>query len=530
MNANLAVAFPRNFPFDTSADIDSALQIAGVSNIVNAKMAESREINVSSAMRNLVQVGSLLQLAYAGSLGFSCRRSIAEILTNYQTLIKDSRHTSGVFVDSSLAALKLHLAALKWAENGNLKMGLKQMKRCGEQATIMAQVSKTLVDQSTALSNLSKSALLAAIDDSNASEDRKKEVQKMIDVLEASKASLTAKAAGLQEVIEESRKKEAEALKEAREARKNAFVISLVSSIAQPLISIGGSAVRAGMALSNPVSTAAAIVTGVNDLISATVNKITEEKVSVQQKYDEAKKQLAMKEADLKNSKEENKAPIEREIAGLRSQVQAMEADLQQKKDALAKAQEQLNQQSKIAQDQAAGYAKISSDLQREKIDANASLAESVVKLKNLDVNNKDLSRAIHSLELTIKTMGKVRTVFENTRLFWEGVKRRCDALTNEGVDAAIMEDFVEGEMKEDFIDSVKKSGFNWLALGKINLVAALAVEAVDKKVDGIMNDLPNASEAIKLIQNLSTTMLAEIEQERVLLEGSNNNNNNNNK
>jgi DNA repair exonuclease SbcCD ATPase subunit len=280
------------------------------------------------------------------------------------------------------------------------------------------------------------------------------------------------------------------------------------------------------MALTNPVSAATAAASSVSDLLLTTVNKSKEEKDTVQQKYDEAKRQLAMKEADLKNAKEEDKALIDREIAGLRSQVQAMEVDLQQKKDAFAKAQEQLNQQGKIAQNQAASYAKISSDLQKEKIEANASLAGSVVKLKNLDVNKKDLSQAIHSLELTIKTMGKVRTVFENTRLFWEGVKRRCDALTNEGVEATIMADFVEGEMKEEFIASVKNSGFNWLALGKINLVAAIAVETVDARIDGIMNDLPDPGTVGQLIQDLSTTMLAEIEQERVHLENNNNNNN----
>lgn len=526
MNLSLTVIYPTNISFNNRTDIDEALQMQGVLTVVNSRIAESKEVNVSSAMKNLTQVGSLLQLAYAGSIGFSCRRHIAEILVDYQSLIKDSRLTSGVFVDSCLAALKLHLVALKFAEKDKLVFGLKQMKKCGELAEKMAQASQKLVNKSTELSNLSKTALLAAIDDSHASEERKTEVQKMIDALEASKASLSTKTAELQEAITESRKKEAESLKESREARKNAFVIALVSSIAQPLVSIGGSVVKTGIALSNPAAAAVAVVTGVSDSLLAIVNKNKEEKDSVQQKYDEAKRQIAMKEVDLKNAKDENKGSIEKEIAGLKSQVQAIETELQQKQDALGKAQEQLNQQSKMAEDQAASYAKISDDLQRERIKANASLAESVEKLKNLDVNNRDLSQAIHSLELTIKTMGKVRTVFENTRLFWEGVKRHCDALTNEGVDATIMAEFVEGEMKEEFIASVKNSGFNWLALGKINLIAALAVEPVDAKVDGIMNDLPNANEAIHLIQNLSTTMLEEIEQERALLVNNSNNNN----
>lgn len=528
MNTGLTVAFPTHVAFTNRTDIDKALQVEGVSIIVNDRMAESREVNVSAAMKSLAQVGSLLQLAYAGSIGFSCRRQVGEILINYQSLIKDSRFTSGVFVESCLAALKLHLVALQFAEKDKLAMGLKQIKRCGELAVTMAQASQTLVDKATALSELSKSAFLAAIEDSNATVAKKQEIQKMIEALEVSKAGLKSKTADLQEVIEEVREKEVVALKEAREARKNAFIISMVSAITQPLLSIGGMFVGIGKAVSNPASTAGAVVAGISKELMAIVSESKNEKDSAQQKYDEAKKQLAMKEIDLKNAKMEDQAVIEREIAGIKSELETIEADLRQKTEAFAKAQEQLNQQAKIAQDQAAGYAQIRRDLQKEKIEANASLAESVKKLQNLDINKNDLSRAIHSLELTIKTMAKIRTVFENTRLFWVGVKRRCDALTNDGVDAGIMSDFIESEMKDEFIASIKNSGFNWLALGKINLMAAISVEAVDNKVDSIMNDLPGPAVAHQLIQDISTTMLAQIDQETAALENNTNSNNNN--
>ncbi|KAM9940796.1 hypothetical protein ACTFIT_007311 [Dictyostelium discoideum] len=67
-------------------------------------------------------------------------------------------------------------------------------------------------------------------------------------------------------------------------------------------------------------------------------------------------------------------------------------------------------------------------NLQRK---SNADLAQNVVQLKNFSIEKNYLEVSIKSLEITIKTMGRVRTIFENTRLFWLQIKAQCDSLSD---------------------------------------------------------------------------------------------------
>jgi len=134
--------------------------------------------------------------------------------------------------------------------------------------------------------------------------------------------------------------------------------------------------------------------------------------------------------------------------------------------------------------------------------------------LKNAHIIENDLEQAVISLEVTIKTLGNVKTVFLNTKQFWEGVHRHCKSLTaNEEV-----EDLCDPDLKDEFMDAIKQSGFCWLSLGKINRTAALAIRAVDETVDNIMIDLPRKEEADKLVRELTSAILGDIEMENIMI------------
>lgn len=508
MSSTTTVIFPTVIRFESRNDINNAVQVAGVSKIVNDKIEGMKEINVSEAMKNLAQVGTLLQLAYAGSRDFPCWKPISQILIKYKSLITDTQLTSEDFVNCCLAALKAHLYALQFAEKGKMDTALKYIKKCEDLAEKMALASQILITKSSELSKLSETAALTAIDDNLVAKSKKEEIQRMINDLEAAKAGLKAKTAALEDEIEEARIREDDALKEAREARKHAFIVALVSAVAEPLT-------KATIQTTSPSSVAAV---SIYQVLQDNVKKANEMENDVQQRLNELQKKLAIKKIELSNSNGQNKEIIEKECASLQSEMDSLKKDLEQKKGALANAQEQLNQQSKAAEDQAIAYAKLKHELQKERRDANASLAESIEKVKNLSSDKKDLNQAIAALELTIKTMHKVVGIFENTRAFWERVKKRCEKLTKEGVDASALADFAEEGMKEEFINAVNYSAFNWLALGKINSSAVDAMNIVGAKVDNIMNNLPDESEARKLILNISAEMLAQINDDKFLL------------
>ena len=61
----------------------------------------------------------------------------------------------------------------------------------------------------------------------------------------------------------------------------------------------------------------------------------------------------------------------------------------------------------------------------------NAKLARQLTELNQLAVSNNDLESAIKALEVAITSLGKIKTIFENTRLFWEGVEVCQDTNSN---------------------------------------------------------------------------------------------------
>ena len=159
------------------------------------------------------------------------------------------------------------------------------------------------------------------------------------------------------------------------------------------------------------------------------------------------------------------------------------------------------------------------SKLQGQYRESNASLTESVERLKGLGFETDRVNQAVQSLETVVITMGKVKTTFERTRQFWLGVQKHCEALEEGGTVAKLAKFAGKSEsMKARFIEAISASGFNWAALGKINLVAHETIIAVTDGVDKIMSNLPSESEVPKLLQAVSTDLLEQLKTERKAL------------
>ena len=60
-------------------------------------------------------------------------------------------------------------------------------------------------------------------------------------------------------------------------------------------------------------------------------------------------------------------------------------------------------------------------DYQKELRETNAQLAESISRLANTKSEENDLEKSIHSLDVSIKTLGKIKTTFEEVRAYWQG-------------------------------------------------------------------------------------------------------------
>jgi len=151
---------------------------------------------------------------------------------------------------------------------------------------------------------------------------------------------------------------------------------------------------------------------------------------------------------------------------------------------------------------------------QNEALNVNAEIAKAVSNLKNARVVQNEIEKIITSLELTIKILGKVKTVFLETEKFWVSVQANSEKLS-----AADTLETCADLNKDSFIDKIKDNGYSWLALGKINVCAALETWKVSDGIHDIMDNLPSKEEGVVLIQELATTIVGDIAEESRMIE-----------
>lgn len=526
----LAVAATNENALKQITNWDTLAAVCSQSNTKPYIVAQTKtyySIDVSVAMKELTQVGKLLQVAFAGTKGSTSNEMVALVLADYQTLVKDSNVVSRTFVETCLLAIKYHRMVLVVVEKPNgLEKALKLYSKCAEVATTMAAESDKLVKLCESLVEKTKKGLGSACSDQSKAMDRKEEVKAMIAELEAKKAQLEETTKALNEHVSEARDRELEAGKRADLADKRAFITGIVSaamSCSKELVSAG---VTAAAASSNPLAgmamaqnmQAASSPTTTNDGTS-TDTGLADAMKEIAKTQASNNDQIAQLEGDLSKLKveltkavdDETKEKIEKEIAEKTSSI----ASLRETVQALSKGlKDQSDQQNKVANSAREAEMQAAAErakLQKELREQNGELKKSLMLLSSKHEEKDYVEQAVVALEVSIKCLGRIVTIFGNTKQFWEGVKKQCEALAAMKDTAG---DWVEMEEKEEFIHEIKVSALNWLSLGNITRVAALSMAEVDKNVDRVMTDLPDRDESNKLLDSIASTMIEGLEEE----------------
>merc|ERR1712048_558058 len=142
-------------------------------------------------------------------------------------------------------------------------------------------------------------------------------------------------------------------------------------------------------------------------------------------------------------------------------------------------------------------------DIDKKMFEAAEDLSKTVTELAGMGVKHSSLQKAIKSLEVAVKTLGKIKVVFDNTRVFWIGVEKNCKEIV-ENADTLKILAGVDDDMA---IETIAESALNWFVLGKVSYTAKHAISEMDKKMDKIQSNLPNEAEAQKMIPDLSKKM-----------------------
>ena len=494
MTTRTLVPYPSTVDFLRVDDLELAARTEGVRALVESTRQTYHSVSVAQTMSNLTQVGQLLRLALAGSKGFSCSVPIMRIVADYQGVIKDSRSSCGTFVASTLSALRLHRAALRIAETDPSK-ALIPLRKCAELAHNMALEAGKLVGKAQQLCDQSRDALVAATKDETITTEQQEAIRQQIAQSQATEASLKQKTTDLASEVEQAKSKERQLEKKADRARKRAFAVSLISTIMAPISQVTSHVLGAASAK----GTASAAASASKPLIEAIRNATTDRQIIAQELAD-LKQKLTAKQSTLSQASNDQKAQLEGEIAMIQAESAAKEKVLKTREDALESIQRRLDNEADADTARMDAIATQRAQLQREQREANASLAETVSRLGSQRVESNRLESAITSLEVVVKTLGKVVTTFQNTRLFWMGVEKHCQALTDEST----IEIFAELGLNEDLIEGIKQSGLSWLTLGIINQAALRAIQGVDENYDQTVQNLPTRAEARGLIKTLS--------------------------
>jgi len=147
---------------------------------------------------------------------------------------------------------------------------------------------------------------------------------------------------------------------------------------------------------------------------------------------------------------------------------------------------------------------------EKELRENNALLARQLTELNNLSSSDNNLKAAVQALGIAITSLGKIKTIFDNTRLFWDGVEKNCLSLVN----SKKFDKAVKLESASDFLKSLKESAFGWMCLANINIQAHEAMVGANATIDSVMISLPTAEEARQIIHQKVPEMLRQLDNQ----------------
>jgi len=168
---------------------------------------------------------------------------------------------------------------------------------------------------------------------------------------------------------------------------------------------------------------------------------------------------------------------------------------VQQQKILLDKYEKQIV----IARNRQLEVLKIKQKIQETNAQLYGELASSLEGQNLASKQTTELERAKQSLQIAIKTLTLVKTIFLNALQFWIKVTDNANKLGSQGDTNLVLEELGVDDV-EEFTELLVESGFSWFALGKVCNDAAVSMRAVKADVTRVFIDLPNYEQARKLI------------------------------
>jgi chromosome segregation ATPase len=392
-------------------------------------------------------------------------------------------------------------------QNSKFDSAIESLSDCAEEAAKMAELSQKLFNQSLDLYNKSQQASLSTTEDEVFSKALKDKIQIQRNDISAQKAFLESKRNDLTEQLRVESEKEQAAAAKADKVHQRAFIIGILSTLMKPITQIGDV-----FKIFNPQNYRQASSSSKNAIHIDTekLEKLSAELTAVKQNLEKKKEQLSQEESKGEKSDKKVIADLKKEIKELDVEMKEIDKLAESVQSSLQNIQISLDDQASkfVAQEENAAARR--SAVQKERMGANAELAKSIERLNQLNEEDDDIGKALTSLEIAITTLGKIAAIFDNACLFWQRVEIQCKQLANLKKITRLAKD----QDAERFTEKVLENAWDWLVLGKINVMANIAIKDAYQKVSDNMSKLPTKAETKKIIAEATKNLSEGIKNE----------------
>ncbi|KAN0043317.1 hypothetical protein ACTA71_010965 [Dictyostelium dimigraforme] len=446
-----------------------------LSKYVQENQSSYTTISIPDIMEKLMIGGDLLKVSIAASYGFPCNKNILAITLDYQSFIKESYKSCSVFVMKSIEAIQLIKDGLDEAEN-DLDYSIDLIMTTCEMANEMEQIANQMSHLAGNLVKKSTEALLSANDNREdvLNEEKEKKLESEIGSIGSS--------------INEFHNKANQAAEEAERERNS--LLNYIKVVVKAIVPWGhgdeGSKNNGGIFPNDPTC---------ENKKSERDNKKNELK---------SKKERLENMGNDPNSKVE-KEKIKEEIETIKKEIKDLNESIKQLEDSGAKLRQAISSNG----DKETQFLMMKAhyqDLQRK---SKSELAGKVQMLESLVEQSNDLQVSVTCLDITVKTLGHIKTNFDNTSVFWSQVKNQCEKLFNKKrIELALKTENMETK-KRRFIEQVSKSGLDWLSIAHMNFNALDSMKLVDNGIDNIISNLPTREESKIMVKECCKKLLS---------------------
>jgi len=516
-------------------------------------------LSVREVVVGLNHSADLIYLAYNALAKRTLQATVSGIQKSLLDATMEATVTMGVFKTKSAAVVEDAFSAYTWLVRGKESLAVKQLQRCGDSASQMADESEKLASRFQKIVDASQIAVEATINEKVNDQNNKKKLQEKLNQIKILQTRTIELQKNVQTDLENAQKEYEEAREREKTEGERAFITGIIGATVGALASGIGSVAQAAIAIKSPLGGlggGGAATNKPSDQVPPPAVIAEKTSLSKQLQEEEAAKTVIYNEKTANDAEiakdqkiiDDPSAPAQskEDAKKLQAAGQAKSADIDKRLKAaeqavktilsgLGNVSQQLQQISsqsysaaETASKQKMAYYEHRNALAKENREALASLAQYVVELKYTTDETNNIEMAIKSLEFAIQALSGVVAALSQTTLFWRNMASYCkNTLANPNFvedlvfiqNSFTLQERQDYYSTEEFIQKAVGNIAQWVALNNVCDRYMVAVTEVYGKVNKNHGNPLSDDQAAANVGKLAQSVLASSQNEQAAVE-----------